>query len=67
MDRYRQDEEKLLKERKQVSQRIQKTSQMLEQLKGNLINIEAKLEYIQYRRKEEENEEVKKELDNEQD
>ncbi|MFO7991504.1 MAG: hypothetical protein R6U61_04315 [Thermoplasmata archaeon] len=53
-DRYEKDEKTLLEERKKLTQRIQQASQMLEQLKGNLINVNAKLEYIQYRRKEEE-------------
>lgn len=63
MDRYKEDEEKLLKEREQLSQRIQQAGNMLEQLKANLINVNAKLEYIQYRRKEE-SEELEKEPDN---
>jgi len=52
-DKYSDDEKKLMDERKRISERIQQASGMLERLKGNLININAKLEYIQYRRKEE--------------
>ncbi len=52
-DGYSDDEKKLNEERERVIERIQQASEMLERLKVNLININAKLEYIQYRRKEE--------------
>lgn len=52
-DKYSEDEKKLMDERERVGERIRQASEMLERLKGNLINIDAKLEYIRYRRKEE--------------
>lgn len=56
-DRYAKDESTLKQKRQELRQQIQQLNDKIQKANVDLINVEAKLEYIAYRRKEEAEEE----------